>query len=194
MKAYTFLICALLGFAGLAQNTDNYKEQGGSRWVVGGSLDVASGGEIDVESGASLKIAGVAVDASAAELGYLDDAPLTLTFSSVSVASDTATITIQVLDGDGAATSSQVTIVQFFLSDVATGDAITATVPDQDWVVGTDGAIIAEVVTDKYAIVASESDGDIDFLVSHAGGAKTWYMVAVLPTGQVVVSEAITFP
>ena len=189
-----YILCALLAFAGYAQNTDNYKEQGGSRWVVGGSLDVASGGEIDVESGASIKIAGVAIDASAAELGYLDDAPLTLTFSSVSVASDTATITIQVQDGDGADTSSQVTVLHFYLSDVATGDAITATAPDQDWVVGTDGAIIAEVVTDKYAIVASETDGDIDFLVSHAGGAATYYMVAVLPTGQIVVSEAITFP
>lgn len=42
----------------IAQNVANYMEQGGSRWVIGGSLDVASGGDLDIESGAALKIAG----------------------------------------------------------------------------------------------------------------------------------------
>ena len=47
-----------------------YKEQGGSRQVIasGGSLDVESGGEIDVESGGSLKLAGTALTATAAEI------------------------------------------------------------------------------------------------------------------------------
>jgi len=51
-----------------------YKEQGGSRQVVGsgGSLDVESGGEIDIESGGSLKLAGTAVSSTAAELNILD--------------------------------------------------------------------------------------------------------------------------
>ena len=54
--------------------TKVYVEQGGDRQVVasGGSLDVESGGQIDVESGGSLKLAGTAVSASAAELNVTD--------------------------------------------------------------------------------------------------------------------------
>jgi len=50
-----------------------YREQGGNRAVVasGGSLDVESGGEIDIESGGSLKIGGVAVTATAAEINAI---------------------------------------------------------------------------------------------------------------------------
>ena len=52
-----------------------YREQGGSRFVVatGGSLDVESGGEIDIESGGALKIAGTAIDATAAEINAVAD-------------------------------------------------------------------------------------------------------------------------
>jgi hypothetical protein len=52
-------------------NSLNYTEQGGSRGVIGGSLDVVSGGEIDIEAGGALKIAGTAVTSSAAELNQL---------------------------------------------------------------------------------------------------------------------------
>jgi hypothetical protein len=55
-------------------NTKNYIEQGGDRTVIGGSIDVVSGGEIDIEAGGALKIAGTAVESSAAELNKLKDA------------------------------------------------------------------------------------------------------------------------
>lgn len=57
----------------IAQNVVNYKTQGGARWVIGGSLDVASGGDLDIESGGAIKIAGTAIAATAAELNILDD-------------------------------------------------------------------------------------------------------------------------
>lgn len=46
----------------VAQNVVNYMEQGGARWVVGGSLDVVSGGDLDIESGGTLKLAGTSVN------------------------------------------------------------------------------------------------------------------------------------
>lgn len=54
-------------------NAINHMEQGGARQVIGsgGSLDVESGGEIDVESGGALKIGGVAITATAAEVNKL---------------------------------------------------------------------------------------------------------------------------
>ena len=58
-------------------NVANYKEQGGARDVIGGSLDVVSGGEIDFESGSALKIAAVTVTVSADEVNQLDGAAVT---------------------------------------------------------------------------------------------------------------------
>ena len=47
-----------LAWANPACNVDNCRERGGSRWSVGGSIDVISGGDLDIETGATLKIAG----------------------------------------------------------------------------------------------------------------------------------------
>lgn len=35
---------------------DNYEEQGGARWVIGGELDVPSGGQINLESGGFISV------------------------------------------------------------------------------------------------------------------------------------------
>lgn len=69
-----------------AYNTSNYMEQGGSRWAIGGSLDVLSGGDLDVESGGAFKIAGTAVTSTAAELNVLDG--VTATESELDAAAD----------------------------------------------------------------------------------------------------------
>lgn len=75
MKRVKHLFSFLLGvavFLLVAAQTSNYMEQNGARWVIGGSIDIASGGEIDIESGGALKIAGTAITTSAAEINYLD--------------------------------------------------------------------------------------------------------------------------
>jgi hypothetical protein len=77
-KILSIVSILLLLFAGSLLAADsthrsgtNYSHQNGERWVVGGSLDVESGGEIDVESGGSLKLAGTALTATAAEINKL---------------------------------------------------------------------------------------------------------------------------
>lgn len=67
-------------------NTANYLEQGGSRTVIGGSLDVASGGDLDIESGGAFKIAGTTVTSTAAELNGLDG--VTATAAELNASSD----------------------------------------------------------------------------------------------------------
>ena len=67
-------------------NVSNYREQGGSRDVVGGSLDIVSGGDLDIESGASFKIAGTTVAASAAELDLTNG--LTATTAELNLVAD----------------------------------------------------------------------------------------------------------
>jgi hypothetical protein len=41
--------------------------------------------------------------------------------------------------------------------------------------------------------LVSESDGDIDVAITHAAGAKTMYLILVMPNGRLVASSAITF-
>ncbi len=78
-----------------------------------------------------------------------------------------------------------------YLSDDANGDAIVATAPSGGWAIGTDGLLIP-VVTGKAAHLVSESDGDIDVTITEAG-AKTCYLILVMPNGRLVTSGAITF-
>lgn len=59
--------------ANSACNIDNCMEQGGSRWSVGGSIDVLTGGDLDIESGAAFKLAGTTVTASAVEINQAAD-------------------------------------------------------------------------------------------------------------------------
>lgn len=74
MKKWTLLLICFIAVtvAVAAPVTLNYMESG-SRWVIGGSFDVASGGDMDIESGASLKIAGTAITATAAEINASSD-------------------------------------------------------------------------------------------------------------------------
>lgn len=87
---------------------------------------------------------------------------------------------------------SQSFIVQGYLSDASTGLGLTATAPDGNIAIGTDGAIFGELVTDKVFLIESEADGSIDLDIGEAS-TGTWYLVLVTPTGAKVVSDAITF-
>jgi len=65
-----------------------YREQGGDKFVV------ASGGEIDVESGGSLKIAGTAVTATAAQLNRVEASAETVENAVSSTAGSTSFVAI----------------------------------------------------------------------------------------------------
>ncbi|QPC81064.1 hypothetical protein G4Y79_15275 [Phototrophicus methaneseepsis] len=100
-------------------------------------------------------------------------------------------VTVQVKDGAGDDVAAP-TALWFYLSDDSGGAGVTATAPDGDIAVGTDGAILAEATADKVFLILSEADGDIDLDIGEAAGG-TWYLVAVLPDGHISVSDAITF-
>ena len=44
-----------------------------------------------------------------------------------------------------------------------------------------------------FAYLTTENDGDVDVNITHAAGAKTVYLVCIMPDGQLYVSGAITF-
>lgn len=80
--------------------------------------------------------------------------------------------------------------VYAYLSDDANGDSIIASAHSSGWAIGTDGLLIPDV-TNKSGHLVSEADGDIDLTITEAG-AKTAYLVVVLPNGTLKVSGAIT--
>ena len=118
LAAAALLLAAGGAIAQLANS--NYREAGGLRWVIGGSLDVESGGEIDIESGAAFKIAGSDL---ATELAILDGV-------TASTADLNATTNFEETIS---ATTSEVTIAAGKTLDVPAGNlqiantAITAT-------------------------------------------------------------------
>lgn len=67
------------------ENTLNYNEHGGSRTVIGGSLDVTSTGEIDIESGGAFKVGGVDV---------VGELPVSAPSATVAVAADVLAIPV----------------------------------------------------------------------------------------------------
>jgi len=175
----------------MSHNTSNYNEQGGSRMVVGGSLDIASGGDLDIESGASLKIAGTAVTPSAAELNFLNGSLQAASFTIGSQAGDVINVGIQLEDGDGNDLAA-IGAVLAYLSDDSAGDGVTATAPDGGVAIGTDGSVIAAITAGKVFLLQSESDGDIDLDITESS-TGTWYLAVILPNGKLAVSGAITF-
>jgi hypothetical protein len=79
-----------------------------------------------------------------------------------------------------------------YLSDDANGDSVAAAAPDGGVAIGADGVAIP-LVADKAFQLVSEADGNIDLDITHAAGAKTLYLVLVMPDGRLVASDAITF-
>jgi|OM-RGC.v1.026426406 hypothetical protein len=105
---------------------------------------------------------------------------------------NTDTINVELQLQAGGEDLDQVGVVQAYLSDAATGIGVTATAPDGDIAIGTDGAILGEMVADKVFLLQSEADGDIDLDIGEAAGG-TWYLCVILPGGTIKVSGAITF-
>lgn len=108
-----------------AQNTSNYREQGGARTVIGGSLDVVSGGDLDMESGSALKIAGTTVSGTAVEL---DEAHVVFRLQNIGgansgyvVAPATGTVSkfYSVIDGAGGEGETK---LELLLNAVSAGD------------------------------------------------------------------------
>lgn len=122
-------IFALLLTVVVAQNVSNYFEQGGARWVVGGSIDVISGGEIDVESGGSLKIAGTQVTATAAEINEtvlsLDIADASADATYYLVSPHAGTISKIYTVSDGTVSTADVTVTANIGATPVTNGAVT---------------------------------------------------------------------
>lgn len=188
-------------------NTSNYKEQGGARDVIGGSLDVLSGGEIDVEAGGSLKLAGTAISATADELNAAADV------SSRHVALADADATITAANSGKTHTIANVSADRTFTLPAASAGleytfvATVGAADGHDWIFATDDAAelfyggVLMVDTDAgpatvAPVVADQSDDDAFQVNLPQGGTwismisdgSHWYV-----RGQVLSATAAAF-
>lgn len=113
-------------------------------------------------------------------------------------AGDAIIVAIQLKGASGSDLQARASILAY-LSDDAYGDSVVATEPSGAVAIGTDGLLIpiltgvsASELSKSIFQLTSESDGDIDISITEAG-AKTLYLVLVMPDGRLVVSDAIAF-
>ena len=115
--------------------------------------------------------------------------PADATFTIGAEAGNVINVAIQLKDGAGDDLATRAA-VGFYLSDDADGDTIVAAATSL--AIGTDGVAI-ENISNSAGVLISEADGDIDLNIGDASGAATYYLVLVMPSGELVVSSVITF-
>jgi hypothetical protein len=98
-------------------------------------------------------------------------------------------ITIQLTDGLGADLASRQAVWIAVLLD-AVGDAFVVTGGSTGIAIGTDGALLAAVAK-KLFLAISEADGDIDLTWTDTG-TEAAYLAVILPSGGMVISDALT--
>lgn len=103
---------------------------------------------------------------------------------------DVINVAVQLKDGAGDDIATRAA-VWFYLSSDANGDTVVAAT--QALAIGSDGVCI-EAVSNSAGILISEADGDIDLnITGHDTNAETYYLVLIMPSGRLVVSDAIVF-
>jgi len=81
--------------------------------------------------------------------------------------------------------------IQVYLSDNANGLSLAATAPSGGWVIGTTG-ILLSLIANKSATIISNATGNFDLDITEVT-AKSFYLVVIMPLGNLVISSAITF-
>lgn len=114
---------------------------------------------------------------------------VTASFTVGAEATNAINVVIQLKDGHGVDLARRCA-VPWYLSSDANGDAVAAATSG-GIAIGTDGLLL-EWTNNISGLVISESDGDIDVTLTETS-TGTWYLVLVLPGGNLSVSGAITF-
>jgi hypothetical protein len=138
------------------------------------------------------EINGTEVTATASELNGIVSTPTDATITVGTEADNSINVAVQLTDanGDNVAAIHHLLV---YLSDQDDGTDVSAGAPDADVAIGTDGVILLEYTTDLVFQVQTDATGAFDFDIGDTTGTPTWYLVVVLPNGQQVVSDAITF-
>lgn len=158
------------------ENTNIIREQGGD------VLRVKSGGQVILEAGAVLQAA------AAAQInigGAVAGAEITVGDED----NDVRAITVQLNDAEGNAIESAQAVLVAVLADAAAA-AFATTGGSTGIAIGADGALLA-IVAKKLFLAISEPDGSLA-LTWTDDGSEAAYLAIVLPSGKLVISDALT--
>lgn len=151
----------------MGSNTQNYMEQGGASWVVGGTLDIAEGGQITRAGAPKVETFTVALAAGAA---------------------NTMTMTITAVDGAGS-TVAKVVPFQFWLSEAATGMGLTGD-SYSGALTATAGAIHTALTAKKHVLGVTAADGVAVLSLVDTNKPADQYAVVARPDGDGLVVSA----
>ena len=131
------------------------------------------------------------VTATPAELNILDGqvASATIVVGDELTETGVINVAIQLKDAAGADMAIRSSILAY-LSDDANGDSVVAATHSGTVEIGTDGLMLPIVAKNHFQLV-SEADGHIDINITESG-AKTAYLILVLPNGKLLASAAIS--
>jgi len=119
------------------------------------------------------------------------DATIVVTNGAAGVGAGTDTVAIQ-FDGANGEDATERVAVPWYLSTDAEGDDLATTSTDvTSLAIGTDGVLI-ELSSNVAGFMVSEVDGDVDLAFVIPTG-KTVYLVLIMPSGRMIVSDAITY-
>ena len=79
-----------------------------------------------------------------------------------------------------------------YLSEASDGEGLTGTALSGDWADGGDGNLHYQIVTGKAARWQTNDSGSCQITMTHSG-ARNIYLVILLPTGLLSVSDVIAF-
>ena len=108
-------------------------------------------------------------------------------------AADVINVSLQVVIGDAQNIDINVVLVAWLTDTQGADAAISSAAPDVGVALGTDGALVAELVANLMFYMVTDEVGVVDLDIEDATGTPTWYLNVALPGGGVAVSDAITF-
>lgn len=120
--------------------------------------------------------------------GSFDLAAFTIGTKSV----NTINVAVQLKDAHGNNIAQPVNC-KAYLSDSATGLGITGTPATSAIAIGTNGYILATLVTEVMVDVLTNAAGQFDLNLIQTASPTTEYLVLILPDGNILVSGAITW-
>lgn len=157
----------------------------------------ARGSETDIESHDTYKV-GLQIDDYS--IWMLEDltptwiqvgnAPIDIEFTIAAEDSNVINVALQIQRSGVDMAESHV--LHAWLSDSLAPPDMTATPPNGNIAIGTDGVIMTEFITDLYFLLYFDSDGQADIDIGDSG-TPTFYLNVLLPDGTITPSGAITF-
>jgi hypothetical protein len=79
-----------------------------------------------------------------------------------------------------------------YLSEASDGEGLTGTALSGDWADGGDGSLFFQISSGKYARWQTNDSGSCQITMTHSG-ARNLYLVILLPTGLLAVSDVLAW-